>query len=108
VEAVDDAADDGAFSASSFATMPAVRGDGNGTVFVVWRKRVSNVRWDLYAWRFAGGAWGPETLIDPFDLINNNTTSVFNPALGINGSGVAVATWYYSGSAPDVYANLFK
>ncbi|HEY7374443.1 MAG TPA: hypothetical protein VIF57_19925 [Polyangia bacterium] len=87
--------------------MPVVRGDGLGTVFAVWRKRIGLARWDLYASRFAAGVWSPQK-IETIDLINNNTASVFNPALGVNGSGLAVATWYYTNAmVPDVYANVF-
>jgi hypothetical protein len=93
----------------SQAPMPTVRGDGKGNVFVIRRKRATaTTRFDLFARKFpAGGTmWGPEMKIDAVDMIGGNVASVFNPVLGINGSGVAVAAWYYGGTnvSPDVYA----
>jgi hypothetical protein len=110
LETDDAAADDGAFGTTSFATMPVLRGDGQGNVFAVWRKRIAATRWDLFASRFSGGSWSPTNgmRIENTDVINSATTSVFNPALGVNGAGMAVATWYYSGGAPDVYANIWR
>jgi hypothetical protein len=85
------------------ATMPVVRGDGRGTVFLVWRKRVTNVgRFDVYASRYAAGAWEAPALIESHD-----TNTAYNPALGVNGSGVAAAAWYY-GVELDVWTNVWR
>jgi hypothetical protein len=92
--------------------MPVVRGDGNGNGIVVWRKRpaTGTARFDLFAVRFAGGYWSVEGKIETIDMVGTATVNVFNPVLGMNGSGVAVAAWYNGGTnAPvDVYANIFR
>jgi hypothetical protein len=110
LETDDAAADDGAFGTTSFATMPIVRGNGQGIGFAVWRKRISNVRFDLFAKRLASGTWGPEMKLETIDVSSGATASVFNPTLDVNGSAQAAVAWYYGGTGVplDVYANLFR
>lgn len=55
-----------------------------------------------------GTTWGPEMKIDAIDLIGGAAASVMSPILGMNGSGVAVAAWYYDIASPDVYANVTR
>jgi len=91
--------------------MPVVRGDGAGNGLVVWRKRAAGTtRFDLYARRFIGGAWFGDEKIETVDMLGTNIVNVFNPVLGMNGSGVAIASWYYGGTnvPNDVYANIFR
>jgi len=91
--------------------MPVVRGDGAGNGLVVWRKRAAGTaRFDLFARLFIGGAWLGEGKIETVDTISTNIVNVFNPVLGMNGSGVAIASWYYGGTnvPVDVYANIFR
>ena len=94
------------------ATLPVVRSDGAGNVTLLWRKLVTNgARYDAYARRFSGGSWGPQTLLETIDMVGTANASVFAPALGANGAGVAVAVWNYGGSGVpslDVYANVFR
>ncbi len=86
------------------------RGDGKGNVFVIWRKRgTGSAIFDLFARRYTPGTtWGPEMKIDAIDLIGGAAASVMSPVLGMNGSGVAVAAWYYDIASPDVYANVTR
>src|SRR4029079_9628198 len=91
--------------------MPLVAGDGGGNVIVIWRKRAMNsTRFDLVARRFTGGNWGGETKIETIDLSGTNVVNVFFPVVGMNGSSVAVAAWYYGGVGVnlDVHANVFR
>jgi len=92
------------------APMPSVRGDGKGNVFVIWRKRgTGSAIFDLFARRYTPGTtWGPEMKIDATDLIGGAAASVTSPVLGMNGSGVAVAAWYYDIASPDVYAAVTR
>jgi len=94
---------------ASQAPMPRVRGDGKGNVFVIWRKRgTGSAIFDLFARRYTPGTIGPEMKIDAIDLIGGAAASVQSPVLGMNGSGVAVAAWYYDVASPDVYANVSR
>jgi hypothetical protein len=93
------------------ATYPVVRTDGSGNVTLVWRKLIaSGARYDLYASRFSGGSWGPPGLIETIDMAGTANASVFNPVLGVNAAGVAVAAWFYAGTGVnfDVHANFFR
>lgn len=98
----------------SQAPMPTARGDGKGNVTLIWRKRApGTARFDLFARRFAAGAWGTESKIEAIDMSNNAVASVFNPVLASSvprGSGVAAAAWTYGGTgvALDVYANILR
>jgi hypothetical protein len=91
------------FGGSNIAgsTQPVVRGDGAGHVFLVWRKRVAGGRFDVFASHYIAGQWEP-TMIESRDV-----NSAFYPALGVNGSSVAVAAWFY-GTELDVYANVWR
>ncbi|HMF43041.1 MAG TPA: hypothetical protein VKQ32_20350, partial [Polyangia bacterium] len=95
--------DDMANGTTSNATMPMVRGDGNGAVFVVWRKRAASGVFDIWAAHYVGGQLQSVMPLEPFDV-----DSAFNPVVGVNGSGVAVAAWYYGGNEQDVWANIWR
>jgi hypothetical protein len=105
METDDIAMDDDKNNSLDYVTMPVMRNDPAGNVFLVWRKRTtsSGARFDLVARRYdiTTGAWGPQAALE-----NDTTNSVFWPTLAVGANGTAVATWYF-GTILDVWANVY-
>jgi hypothetical protein len=106
MEADDIATDDDKNNNLDFVTMPVMRNDPAGNVFLVWRKRTtsSGARFDLVARRFDAttGQWSPQAALE-----NDTTNSVFWPTLAVGANGTAVTSWYF-GTILDVWANVYK
>jgi len=80
-----------------------VRGDGKGSVFLVWRKKEPSGIFDIYAQHYVATQLQSFTQLEPFDM-----DSAFSPVVAVNGSSVAIAAWYYGGNEQDVYANVWR
>lgn len=102
MEADDIAADNDPNSTLGAETMPIVQHDPAGNVTLIWRKRMTGTRFDLWTRRLpVGGAWGAPELLE-----TNTTDSVDFPALAVGIDGTAAATWWYD-SAETVWANVY-
>ena len=102
MEADDIAADNDPNSTLGAETMPIVQHDPAGNVTLIWRKRMTGTRFDLWTRRLpVGGTWGAPELLE-----TNTTDSVDFPALAVGIDGTAAATWWYD-SAETVWANVY-
>ncbi len=82
-------------------TMPVVQHDPAGNVTLVWRKRMTGTRFDLWTRRLpVGGTWGAAVLLE-----TDTTDSVLFPALAVGTDGTAAAAWYYDNDS--VWANVY-
>jgi hypothetical protein len=82
--------------------MPIVQHDPAGNVTLIWRKRMTGTRFDLWTRRLpVGGTWGAPELLE-----TDTTNSVFFPALAVGTDGTAAAAWYYGGTL-SVWANVY-
>ena len=82
-------------------TMPIVQHDPAGNVTLIWRKRMTGTRFDLWTRRLpVGGTWGAAVLLE-----TNTTDSVLFPALAVGTDGTAAAAWYYDSYI--VWANVY-
>ena len=82
-------------------TMPTVQHDPAGNVTLIWRKRMTGTRFDLWTRRLpVGGTWGAAELLE-----TDTTDSVFFPALAVGTDGTAAAAWYYDNLT--VWANVY-
>lgn len=102
METDDIAADNDPNSTLGAETMPIVQHDPAGNVTLIWRKRMTGTRFDLWTRRLpVGGTWGAPELLE-----TNTTDSVDFPALAVGTDGTAAATWWYD-SAETVWANVY-
>jgi hypothetical protein len=102
METDDIAADNDPNSSLGAETMPIVQHDSAGNVTLVWRKRTSGTRFDLWTRRLpAGGTWGAPELLE-----TDTTNSVFFPALAVGSDGTAAVAWYFGG-AQTVWASVY-
>jgi|GEM_PF-2300362 len=82
-------------------TMPVVQHDPAGNVTLLWRKRMTGTRFDLWTRRLpVGGTWGAPELLE-----TDTTDSVLFPALAVGIDGTAAAAWYYDSYI--VWANVY-
>jgi hypothetical protein len=82
-------------------TIPIVQHDPAGNVTLLWRKRMTGTRFDLWTRRLpVGGTWGAPELLE-----TDTTDSVFYPALAVGADGTAAAAWYYDNQT--VWANVY-
>ena len=68
---------------------PAIAVDGSGNAYAVWedwRNRNDDI---YFSYRPAGGDWGPNLKVND----DPGTSSQWNPAIGVDGSGNAYAVW---------------
>jgi len=102
METDDIAADNDPNSILGGETMPIVQHDPAGNVTLIWRKRMTGTRFDLWTRRLpVGGTWGAPELLE-----TDTTNSVFFPALAVGTDGTAAAAWYYGGTL-SVWANVY-
>jgi hypothetical protein len=91
METDDIAADNDPNSTLGAETMPVVQHDPAGNVTLVWRKRMTGTRFDLWTRRLpVGGTWGAAVLLE-----TDTTDSVLFPALAVGTDGTAATAWYY-------------
>ena len=101
METDDIAADNDPNSTLGAETMPTVQHDPAGNVTLLWRKRTSGTRFDLWTRRLpVGGTWGAPVLLE-----TDTTDSVLFPALAVGTDGTAAAAWYYDNDS--VWANVY-
>ena len=101
METDDIAADNDPNSTFGAETMPVVQHDPAGNVTLIWRKRTSGTRFDLWTRRLPiGGTWGAAVLLE-----TDITDSVLYPALAVGTDGTAAAAWYYDNYT--VWANVY-
>ena len=82
-------------------TMPIVQHDPAGNVILIWRKRMTGTRFDLWTRRLpVGGTWGAPELLE-----TDTTDSVFFPALSVGIDGSAAVAWYYDNDT--AWANVY-
>ena len=102
METDDIAADNDPDSTLGAETMPIVQHDPSGNVTLIWRKRMTGTRFDLWTRRLpVGGTWGTAVLLE-----TNTTDSVDFPALGVGTDGTAAAAWWYD-TAETVWVNVY-
>jgi hypothetical protein len=85
--------------------MPVARADGQGNVWVVWRKGRNATTYGLAGARFSAGRWEPEVSIaSRMDLAVSWPLS-----MGITDGGRALLVWVYvRGSASAMGADLYS
>jgi hypothetical protein len=102
METDDIAADNDPNSTLGAETMPVVQHDPAGNVTLVWRKRTTGTRFDLWTRRLpVGGTWGAAVLLE-----TDTTDSVLFPALAVGTDGTAAAAWYYD--SDSVWAAVYR
>jgi hypothetical protein len=85
------------------AINPQVAVDNNGHAIAVWHQ-YDGTKYNIYANRFNGTAWGTAELIETDDAGN-----AFNPQVALDSNGNAIAVWYqYDGANDNIYANRFN
>ena len=101
METDDIAADNDPNSTLAAETMPIVQHDPAGNVTLIWRKRMTGTRFDLWTRRLpVGGTWGAPVLLE-----TDTTNSVFFPALAVGTDGTAAVAWDYDNGS--VWANVY-
>jgi hypothetical protein len=91
METDDIAADNDPNSTLGAETMPVVQHDPAGNVTLIWRKRTTGTRFDLWTRRLpVGGTWGAAQLLE-----TDTTDSVLFPSLAVGTDGTAAVAWYY-------------
>jgi len=102
METDDIAADNDPNSTLGAETMPVVQHDPSGNVTLVWRKRMTGTRFDLWTRRLpVGGTWGAAVLLE-----TDTTDSVLFPALAVGTDGTAATAWYYDNDS--VWAAVYR
>lgn len=82
---------------------PRIAIDANGNAIAVWQQS-DGARISIWANRYTAGAgWGVAELIE-----TNDVQDAFDPRLGIDDAGNAIALWLQSdGVRPDLWANRY-
>ena len=81
---------------------PQIAVDGAGNAIAVWYQD-DGVRFNIWANRFDGTAWGTAELIETDDA-----GDAYDPQIAVDGAGNAIAVWYQDdGVRSNIWANRF-